>query len=119
MIELRPEDIEGLLEELEAEYGTESSQARQYLDKAYALDEDFDFGKALEACDTAIQLDPTLADAHRLRGAILEELNRQQEAVQAYREALRHDPCSESVKWNLQMAETELYAEKAGWDEAT
>ena len=68
------------------------AEARRYLDQAFASEEEYEFEKALEECDTAIRLDPSLADAYNLRGVILEELGRESEAVLAYREALRLDP---------------------------
>lgn len=119
MEELQPQDIEDLLQELEeeeaetelrAEAGSlsPSDGASHHLEQAFALEDEDEYEKALEECDTAIRLDPTLADAHNLRGVILEELGRNGEAIQAYREALRLDPGYAAAHENLRAAEAEL-----------
>jgi Flp pilus assembly protein TadD len=87
-----------------------SDEAAQHLERAFALEDDDEYDKALRECDTAIRLDPTLADAHNLRGVILEELGREREAVLAYREALRLDPGFDAAQENLQVVEAELQA---------
>lgn len=84
------------------------SEAMQYLEQAYASQEQSESEKALEECDTAIRIDPSLADAHNLRGVILEELGRRDEAVLAYHEAVRLDPSFQEAKENLQDIEAEL-----------
>ena len=85
-----------------------SDEAAQHLEQAFALEDESEYEKALGECDTAIRLDPTLADAHNLRGVILEELGRNGEAIQAYREALRLDPGYAAAHENLRAAEAEL-----------
>ena len=45
---------------------------------------------------------------------LLEELGREEEAVQAYREALRLDPGFDAVAENLQAVEAELQVHRAG-----
>lgn len=84
------------------------SEAMRYLEQAYTSEEQGEFEKALEECDTAIGIDPSLADAHNLRGVILEELGQKEEAVLAYREAVRLDPSFQIAKKNLQDIEAEL-----------
>jgi tetratricopeptide (TPR) repeat protein len=63
---------------------------------------------ALHTCETALVLDPDLAEAHNLRGILLEELGRGREALAAYREAVRLDPDLVEAQENLSEAEAEL-----------
>ena len=84
------------------------SEARQYLELAYASEEQSEFETALEECDAAIRVDPRLADAHNLRGVILEELGRREEAVLAYHEAIRLDSGFREARENLRDIEAEL-----------
>ncbi|MCP4366910.1 MAG: tetratricopeptide repeat protein [Deltaproteobacteria bacterium] len=84
------------------------SQAETHLDQAFVYyEETEEFDKALVECDTAIELDPDLADAHNLRGVLLEELGRNAEAIQAYQQALVLDPDFSEAKDNI----AELQAE--------
>ena len=115
MEELRPEEIKDLLKELEEEQGGDEAFRRearddvlQRLEEAYAAEARDEFETALAKCDLAIQLDPGLAEAHNLRGIVLEELRRKLEAVAAYREAARLDPGSAEARGNLQELEAEL-----------
>lgn len=117
MEEPEPQDIEDLLQELEEEgaqiefgarQASSSDEAAHHLEQASALEDRDEYKEALEECDTAIRLDPNLADAHNLRGVILEELGRNGEAIQAYREALRLDPGYAAAHENLKAAEAEL-----------
>lgn len=119
---LESEDVEKLLKELEEEGAglrrekaslPPSDEAAQHLEQAFAWEDEDKYEKALEECDAALQLDPTLADAHNLRGVILEELGREREAVLAYREGLRLDPGFDAARENLQAVEAELTVEKA------
>jgi tetratricopeptide (TPR) repeat protein len=48
--------------------------------------------KALEIDETAIQLNPNLAELHRKRGLALEDLERYPEALAAYEKAIELDP---------------------------
>lgn len=84
------------------------SEATRYLEQAFASEEQNEFEKALEECNAAIRTDPSLADAHNLRGVILEELGQKEEAVLAYREAVRIDSGFQEAKENLRDIETEL-----------
>ncbi len=85
-----------------------SAEAMQYLERAYSCEERKELQQALVECDAAIQLEPGLAEAHNLRGMILEDLGRKEEAMAGYREALRLDPSFQEAKENLQDAENEL-----------
>jgi Flp pilus assembly protein TadD len=60
------------------------------------------------------KMTPNYADAHNLRGIILEELGRKEEAVSAYREAVRVDPSFREAAENLQDLEAELKSGAAG-----
>ncbi len=86
-------------------------QAIVHLEQAFALYEGTDdFEAALDACDMALEFDPSLADAHNLRGVLVEELGRPFEAKRAYQEALRLDPdCSQAAD-NLAKLQEELGA---------
>ena len=118
MDELQPQDLEDLLQEMEEEdaeielgarHASPSfDEAAHYLEQAFALEDRDEYKEALEECDTTIRLDSNLADAHNLRGVILEELGRNGEAIQAYREALHLDPGHAAAHENLRAAEAEL-----------
>lgn len=57
-----------------------------------AVEEDGDLEDALYDCEAALELDPKSAEAHNLRGLILDLLGNRGEAIQSYREAVRLDP---------------------------
>ena len=63
--------------------------AQIHLMQAHELDEQHAYEKALRECDAAFRLAPDYADAHNLRGVLLEELGQQQKAVAAYQEEIR------------------------------
>ncbi len=86
------------------------ARARQHLEDAYNYQEDEEFKRALYECDDAVELleglqqaeaRSLLAEAYLLRGAILEETDRYDEAVEEYEEALRIDPAMEEAQENL------------------
>lgn len=78
-----------------------------YLELAYTYDNEGDTLTALQACDAALALDPELAEAHNLRGLVLDALGRADEALAAYQEAVRLDPDFEDALENLRDAEQE------------
>ena len=84
------------------------SEAAEHLERAYALEEGNQFKEALDECDAAIRADATLAEAHNLRGIILEELDKGFEALLAYREAVRLNPGFREARENLLEIEAEL-----------
>lgn len=84
-----------------------TNKATKHLDRAFTLDEENEYQRALNECDKAIQIDPTLSDAHNLRGVILEELGMKDDAVLAYREAVRLDSNFKEAKENLRDIEFE------------
>jgi hypothetical protein len=82
--------------------------ARDFYDSAQIeYDQDKNLDKALDNCKLAIQLDPNFAEAHNLRGLILDEMGRLDEAVASYREAIRLNPALEEARANLKDAEAE------------
>ena len=82
------------LRQIEAEQG--------HLAEAYRQWEGRNFVAGLAACDTALQNIPISAEAHNLRGILLEELSRPFEALQAYETAVRLDPDLADATENLQ-----------------
>jgi preprotein translocase subunit SecD len=72
-----------------------------------AVEEDGDLEDALYDCDAALELDPKSAEAHNLRGLILDLLGSKGEAIQSYREAVRLDSTFEDARQNLAEAEAE------------
>ena len=87
---------------------TTQSPAEFHFNQASSLEERRDFQAALEECDASLGLNPRYADAHNLRGMILERLTRREEALLAYREALRLEPKFREARDNLRDAEEEL-----------
>ncbi|MBI5952099.1 MAG: tetratricopeptide repeat protein [Chloroflexi bacterium] len=82
--------------------------AQEYFDSAdidYELDTNLN--KALADCEIALQLDPNFAKAHNLRGLILDEMGRTDDAIASYREAIRLNPGLDEARANLRDAEAE------------
>lgn len=95
----------------EPENSNSLAWAQQHLNQAkvyYEQTEEFD--KALQECEAALELDPYLADAHNLRGILLEELGRKLEALKAYQQALQVEPDFSEAKNNLAALKAELAA---------
>jgi tetratricopeptide (TPR) repeat protein len=88
------------------------AQAEEQLDQAYQYYDNFqNIDGALEACETAIALTrPFLADAYNLRGVLLEETGRTDEARDSYNQALTIDPGLQEAADNLFGLEKELAA---------
>ena len=101
-----------LLEELPEDLPVEAepaSPATVLLEKAGKyLDEDHDLQDALAFCDRALEYTPNSAQAHNLRGLILDGLGKTGLAVEEYRTALRLDPGLTDARDNLKDAETDL-----------
>jgi uncharacterized RDD family membrane protein YckC/Flp pilus assembly protein TadD len=85
-----------------------ATEAERHFDQAYAYWQKNDLENGLHECELAIQLAPDLAEAHNLRGVLLEELNRREEAIAAYREATRLNPELQEAKKNLSEAKKAL-----------
>jgi tetratricopeptide (TPR) repeat protein len=88
--------------------GLPPNEAGQHLEQAYSYKETDKFEDALRECDAAIQIDPSLSEAHNLRGIALEELDRPGEAIKAYKQAISLDPDFHEAKSNLALLELEL-----------
>lgn len=84
-------------------------EAKKHLDRAYSYyGETEEFNQALLECDAALEIDPSLAVAHNLRGIVLEKLGRQAEALQAYQQAFEFDRDFSEAKENLTALEDKL-----------
>ena len=66
--------------------------------------------EALIECDRAVEIAPSLAQAHTLRGSVLERLGRTQEALAAYRRAVDLDPVRLDARNHLRTLEAQLRA---------
>ncbi len=88
-----------------------TTQAQNHLEQAYNYYEETEnFERALEECEAAIELDPYLADAHNLRGVLLEEWGRSLDALGAYKKALQLDPDFVEAAENLASLKAEFAA---------
>ncbi len=87
------------------------TQAEAHLNQAELYYQQEKYDDSLRECDTALGIDPALADAHNLRGVILEELGREWEAISAYRQALQLDPDFHEAKNNLATLKSDLVAQ--------
>lgn len=82
--------------------------ARRLFEKAqFNYNQDRGLTQALADCEQVIEYEPAFAEAHNLRGLILDALNRTDEAILEYREAMRLDPNSKDAQANLRDAEGE------------
>jgi tetratricopeptide (TPR) repeat protein len=92
------------------EEGSERQFTAEYhFNRASALEELDNFEDALVECETAIQAGWSfLAEAHNLRGIILEGLGQNDEALTAYMQALEIAPTSEVMRENLRALEADL-----------
>lgn len=93
---MEPEGLSGL------------SEAGQHFNRAHEHDVNDEFEEALHECDAAIEIAPSFADAHNLRGIVLEELGREVEALKAYGQAIALDPKFYEAVDNLLDLEREL-----------
>ena len=93
-----------------------ADEAQRHLERAYAYESRDEFEKALRKCEAAVELTPERAEAHNLRGIVLESLGRKEEALAAYREAIRLEPALQEAQENLQELETELKRSRAYQD---
>ena len=69
----------------------EAAIAELHLGQAFKAYDDGRYEAALRSCILALVLDPDSAEAHNLRGLVLEELDRPIAAVEAYRQAFQLD----------------------------
>lgn len=94
-----------------AQYPFPDAEAVQRLEHAYELEARDDLSEAMRACDAALALAPDWAEAHNLRGIILEAQGQQQEAVESFRRAVHLDPEDADLRENLEGAERDLEAD--------
>jgi tetratricopeptide (TPR) repeat protein len=90
---------------------TEESLAEieRSLSAAEYWEEQGEYGYALEWCERAIEgLRAYLADAYNLRGVLLEELGRDEEAMESYRRAREMQPGMAEAADNLTALEKEM-----------
>ena len=86
-----------------------STSAQEHLDRAYALEEQGDFVEGLEECEAAVEAAwRFVADAHNMRGILLEGLGRKREAFDAYEQAITLDPALREALDNLQTLAKEI-----------
>jgi tetratricopeptide (TPR) repeat protein len=92
--------------------GNQLTNGTQHLDRAYSYEDEGEFEQALEECDKVIATArfPLVADAYNLRGIILEELGRSEEAVEAYTKAVAIMPGFREAADNLHELGQELSA---------
>ena len=85
------------------------AEIERSLSAAEYWEEQGKYGYALEWCERAIEgLRAYLADAYNLRGILLEELGREEEAVESYRQALEMNPGMAEAADNLTSLEKEM-----------
>jgi len=85
------------------------ADARNYLEIAQqAYDTNSTLKNALFNCDLAIQYAPEFAEAHNLKGLILDAMGRTNEAITSYQEAIRLNPLLQDARSNLEDAEADL-----------
>jgi len=82
---------------------------RQCLEKAEkALESGRNLKDALASCNQAIEYAPESAEAHNMRGLILDAMGKTDESILAYQEAIRLNPDFTEAKENLADAKLDL-----------
>lgn len=71
------------------------------LDRAYTLETDGNLEEALRVCDSILRDVSELAEVYNLKGIILEQTGDKEEALEAYRSALKLDPGFDDARQNL------------------
>jgi tetratricopeptide (TPR) repeat protein len=92
---------------LGTENGPQYGDAEVHFERACQYETVGRWKMVLEECDATIEIDPSFADAHNLRGIVLEELGRPGEAAQAYETAIALDPAFDEAIRNLWELERE------------
>jgi len=93
----------------EIENSGKLTDAEHHLKRAYYFEEKEDSEEALNECDEAVRIAQTfLADSYNLRGIVLEELGRNEDAFEAYKRAMFIEPGFREAANNLVALESEL-----------
>jgi predicted Zn-dependent protease len=100
LLSFQGDPASGTLSVVEADKPVEAPDARHWLERAAALEQD-DAQAALLAYERAIELDPTLLDAQINRGCLLHEAGRLADAERAYRGALQACGAAPGLFYNL------------------
>ncbi|MBN1317984.1 MAG: RDD family protein [Anaerolineales bacterium] len=87
---------------------TVTSEFAQHLQKAYQLEDQNLLDQALIECDLAIELEPGCAEAHNLRGVILDCMGEKELAATEYKQAFLLNPDFLEAQENLKEIEHEL-----------
>jgi tetratricopeptide (TPR) repeat protein/glycosyltransferase involved in cell wall biosynthesis len=88
--------------------------AQLYLQQALAYCEDKQWQQAIDSCEDALQIVPTLAEAYKIRGNSLHKLGKIPEAIGAYAKALTIEPDLVDIYVNV----GSLYASQQKWEQA-
>ena len=91
----------GLLHEV---FLTEPRLANEYLDKALEMLRAEEYERALYGIERALELNPHYPDLHNFRGIVLCELDRPEEAVEAFRQSAERSPDQVVPRLNLAFA---------------
>jgi tetratricopeptide (TPR) repeat protein len=100
LLSFQGDPVSGALSVVDAGKPVEAPDARQWLERAGALEQE-DAKAALLAYERAIALDPTLLDAQINRGCLLHEAGRLADAERAYRDALEACGGAPALFYNL------------------
>ncbi|MEJ2748724.1 MAG: tetratricopeptide repeat protein, partial [Anaerolineae bacterium] len=85
------------------------TELEQILEKTYALNDVDKLEDALTHCQQAINLHPKSAEAHNLKGLILDRLGEKQEALAAFQKAVHLDPEFQDAQQNLADVQAEVH----------
>ncbi|PKN93751.1 MAG: hypothetical protein CVU44_08015 [Chloroflexi bacterium HGW-Chloroflexi-6] len=97
-------NLDAPLEKVELE-----ALVRQCLEKAEkSLESGRNLKEALASCNQAIEYAPESAEAHNMRGLILDAIGKTDESILAYQEAIRLNPDFAEAKENLADAKLDL-----------
>lgn len=82
--------------------------AENLLEQARIFYGENEFEEGLAICDQAIQTAPHLSEAHFLKGMILDEMDRLDEAIASLQTAIRLDPSSSPARKYLRLVKDEI-----------
>src|SRR5512138_2937170 len=87
------------------------AQVRRILQDVEKYLENNELDKALDECDSAIQMKPDSAMAYHYRGQIYDELGQLENAITNYQTAIQLDPELKAAWMNMGMVESEMEEE--------